>query len=314
LNNIIQTGTRQRAFANGYLLIQTMMWGLSFIWTKNINAEMPTVAYLALRFIIATLAVLPLLIRRIREAFSFAFVRASLVLGGLLFASLALQIYGLNETSVTNSSFITSTTVLIVPILERLLFKKKLSPMLWAGVLIAFAGVAVLSGGLSMKLNIGDVLTLLCAVGFSFQILFSAKYGAEHRADTLGCAQIVVAAMLFVVLWAFEGFNMAGLRPGLLIGITFMGVVNTSAGFVGQVVALKYVRPTMAGLIYAMEPIFATMFAMIIPAADGTRETLSLKTGLGVLAVLAGVAIAVVDSFRSKQNAVTAQAEAEAAD
>jgi drug/metabolite transporter (DMT)-like permease len=287
-----------------------MMWGLSFIWTKNINTEMPTLAYLALRFIIATLAVLPLLLRRIKVALSPTFIRASLVLGGLLVASMALQIYGLNETSVTNSSFITSTTVLIVPILERVLFKKKLSPALWAGCIVAFFGVAVLSGGLSLKFNIGDVLTLLCAVGFSLQILFSAKYGAEHPADTLGCMQIVVATVLFVALWGFDGFNMTGFHPSLLIGIAFMGIINTSAGFVGQVVALKFTRPTMAGLIYALEPIFATMFAMFIPGADGTCETITLKTGLGVLAVLTGVAIAMVDSFLPKRRV----AEAEAAD
>ena len=310
MKNMPQNGTRQRAIANVYLLVQTMMWGLSFIWTKNINAEMPTIAYLALRFIVAALVVVPFLVRKLRDALSPAFIRASLVLGGLLFVSMALQIYGLNLTSVTNSSFITSTTVLIVPILERLLFKKKLSPVLWAGCLVAFGGVAVLSGGLSLKLNLGDVLTLLCAVGFSLQILYSAKYGAEHPADTLGSTQIVVAAVLFAALWGIDGFNMQGFRPAFIFGIVFMGVVNTSAAFVGQVVALKYTRPTMAGLIYALEPIFATMFAMVIPGADGTCETISLKTGLGVLAVLAGVAIALIDSFLPKRRV----AEAEAAD
>jgi drug/metabolite transporter (DMT)-like permease len=291
-----------------------MMWGLSFIWTKNINAEIPTIAYLALRFLIAALAVLPLLfLRRVRGSFTPAFYRASLVLGVLLFASMMLQIYGLNLTSVTNSSFITSTTVLIVPILERVLFKRKLSPALWTGVLVAFLGVAVLSGGLSMKLNLGDMLTALCAVGFSLQIILSAKYGQEHPAEGLGASQIIVAAALFTVVWAGYGFELTGFRPGLLVGIVFMGVVNTSAGFAGQVVALKYTRPTMAGLIYATEPIFATMFALFIPGTDGNCETISLRTGLGVLAVLTGVAIAVIDSFRPRRR-TAAPAEAEATD
>ncbi len=311
MKNPLDNGIRQRAFANGYLLVQTMMWGLSFIWTKNINAEMPTPAYLALRFIVAALVLLPLLIRKLKDALSPAFVRASLVLGGLLFASMTLQIFGLNYTSVTNSAFITSTTVLIVPILERLLFKKKLSPALWVGCLVAFGGVGVLSGGLSLKLNIGDVLTALCAVGFSFQILYCAKYGAEHPADVLGSAHIVVAAVLFVALWGVYGFELTGFKASFIFGIVFMGVINTSAGFVGQVVALKYTTPSVAGLVYAMEPIFATMFALIIPGTDGQVESIPLKTGLGVLAVLTGVAIALVDSFLPKRRAAAAQAEAE---
>jgi len=306
--NKMKTGTKQRTIANGYLLIQTMLWGLSFIWTKNIDAGMPTIAYLALRFIIASVVLLPLLARRLKAALSPAFIRASLVLGGLLFVSLALQIYGLNYTSVTNSSFITSTTVLIVPILERELFKKKLSPALWVGCIVAFAGVGMLSGGLSMKLNLGDVLTMLCALGFSLQVLFSAKYAAEQPTDVLGSMQVIFATVLFVLLWGVYGFDMTGFQPVFMVGIAFMGILNTSVGFVGQVVALKYTRPTMAGLIYALEPIFATMFAMIIPGVNGQCEALTLKTGLGVLAVLAGLAIAVVDSFLPKRRMAKAGA------
>ena len=271
-------------------------------------------AYLALRFIVAALVVVPFLVRKLRDALSPAFIRASLILGGLLFVSMTLQIFGLNYTSVTNSSFITSTTVLIVPIMERLLFKKKLSPALWIGCIIAFAGVGILSGGLSLKLNLGDILTLLCAAGFSLQILFSAKYSTEHPADVLGSMHIVVAAVLFVALWGIFGFDMPGFRPEFIFGILFMGVVNTSAGFVGQIVALKYTRPTVAGLIYTLEPIFATMFALIIPGADGQVETISMKTAFGVLAVLTGVAIALVDSFRPRRSAALAQVEPEAAD
>ena len=311
MNHITQPGIRQRAIANAYMFIQTMLWGLSFIWTKNINAEMPTIAYLALRFLIATTSVLPLLLmRRVRSAFSPDFFRASLVLGGLLFASMMLQTYGLNLTSVTNSSFITSTTVVIVPIFEQVLFKKKLSPALWAGVIIAFAGITVLSGGLSMKLNLGDVLTLLCAVGFALHMVLAAKYGEQHPSDGLGASQIVVAAVLFTAVWGAYGFNLDGFRPGLLFGIVVMGVVNTSLGFAGMVVALKYTRPSIAGLICAMEPIFATMFALFIPGADGTCETITLRTGLGVLAVLAGVVIALADSFMPRRRAEKAQTEA----
>jgi drug/metabolite transporter (DMT)-like permease len=311
LNNTKTAETRQRAIANGYLIVQTLLWGLSFIWTKNINAEMPTIAYLALRFIAAALAVLPLLLLRIKGALTPSFIRASLVLGGLLFLAMTLQIFGLNHTSVTNSSFITSTTVIIVPILERVLFKRKLSPALWAGSVVAFIGVTVLSGGLSVP-NIGDVLTALCAVTFSFHILFSAKYAAQHPADALGCTQIVVTAVLFTVLWSADGFNLAGFHPSLLVGIAIMGVVSTATGFAGQVIALKYTRPTLASLIYALEPIFATMFALFVPGVDGSVEVITLRTGLGVLAVLAGVVVALVDAFLPRRRAAAAAAEAEA--
>jgi len=293
------------------MFFQTMLWGLSFIWTKNINAEMPTIAYLALRYLIATVSVLPLLLaRRVRSAFSPAFFRASLVLGGLLFASMMLQTYGLNLTSVTNSAFITSTSVVIVPIFERVLFKKKLSPALWAGVFIAFAGIAVLSGGLSATPNLGDALTLLCAVGYALHMVLAAKYGEQLPSEGLGAAQIAVAAVLFNIVWGAYGFTLDGFQPKMLVDIAFLALTGTSMGFVGMLVALKYTRPSIVGLICAMEPIFATMFALFIPGADGTYETITLRTGLGILAVLSGVAIALADSFMPRRRAEKSQAEA----
>lgn len=311
MNNTVQPGIRQRAFANSYMFFQTMLWGLSFIWTKNINAEMPTIAYLALRYLIATVSVLPLLLaRRVRSAFSPAFFRASLVLGGLLFASMMLQTYGLNLTSVTNSAFITSTSVVIVPIFERVLFKKKLSPALWAGVFIAFAGIAVLSGGLSATPNLGDALTLLCAVGYALHMVLAAKYGEQLPSEGLGAAQIAVAAVLFNIVWGAYGFTLDGFQPKMLVDIAFLALTGTSMGFVGMLVALKYTRPSIVGLICAMEPIFATMFALFIPGADGTYETITLRTGLGILAVLSGVAIALADSFMPRRRAEKSQAEA----
>ena len=311
MNNTVQPGIRQRAFANSYMFFQTMLWGLSFIWTKNINAEMPTIAYLALRYLIATVSVLPLLLaRRVRSAFSPAFFRASLVLGGLLFASMMLQTYGLNLTSVTNSAFITSTSVVIVPIFERVLFKKKLSPALWAGVFIAFAGIAVLAGGLSATPNLGDALTLLCAVGYALHMVLAAKYGEQLPSEGLGAAQIAVAAVLFNIVWGAYGFTLDGFQPKMLVDIAFLALTGTSMGFVGMLVALKYTRPSIVGLICAMEPIFATMFALFIPGADGTYETITLRTGLGILAVLSGVAIALADSFMPRRRAEKSQAEA----
>ena len=182
--------------------------------------------------------------------------------------------------------------------IERLLFKKKLSPVLWIGCAAAFAGVTVLSGGPSLAINIGDALTVLCAVGYSFQVIFVAKYAASHPTDTLGFMQMVVAAALFTVLWGAEGFGIGEFTASFIPGILFMAIINTAVGYVGLVMALKYIRPTVASLIFALEPIFATMFALVIPGADGQCETLTLKTALGALAVLAGVAVVLADSLR----------------
>lgn len=297
-----QRGLKQRAAANGYLLIQTMMWGLSFIIIKNITGAMPASAFLALRFIIAVLALLPFYIRKVSAAMSPAFFKAALLLGFLLFASSALQTFGLRYTSVTNSSFITSTTVLLVPLFERMIFKKKLARALWIGCLAAFAGVTVLAGSISLSLNIGDVMTMLCAVGFALQILCAAQYARQFPAGAISFAQLTLAALMFTALWGVQGFPLSGFQTRFIGALLFMGVINTAVGFIGQFIAFQYTEASIASLIFSLEPIFATGFAMVIPGEDGSCEILTLKAGIGALLVLFGVALALWDSFRQKKT------------
>lgn len=309
-----ESSLKQKAAANGYLLIQTLMWGLSFIITKNVTAAMPASAFLALRFILAVLVLLPFYIRKLRNAMSPAFCKAALLLGGLVFISTALQTYGLAHTSVTNSSFITSTTVLLVPIFERVIFKKKLPRALWLGCIAAFAGVTVLAGSVSLSFNLGDLMTALCAVGFSLQILYAAKYAVQFPADTIGVAQLIAAALMFTALWGVDAFSLTGFEAGFIGPLLFMSIINTSVGFVGQFVAYRYTDAAVASLIFSLEPIFATAFAMIIPDANGCCETLTFKTGIGGLLVLAGVAVAMWDAFRPKNTAGIREAISETAE
>jgi drug/metabolite transporter (DMT)-like permease len=290
---------RQRMFANGYLLVQTMLWGMSFLVMKDITSSMTAVSYLAVRFILAALVLLPFYIGKLRSAFSAGFMKASLVLGGLLFVSMMLQVVGLSYTSVTNSSFITSTTVILVPVAERFIFKKKIRPMIWAGCFFGLAGILILSGNLSFQVNIGDLLTLLCAVGFTLQIIYSAKYAAEFPADTLGVSQLAVSALLFTATWAFFGFDVGTFKTAFIAGILYTAVINTSAGFVGQIVAMKYTLPTVAALIYALEPIFATFFAVLIPDSSGHCEALTARAVIGAAAITAGAALALFSSAAS---------------
>lgn len=309
-----QNGLKQKAAANGYLFVQTMMWGLSFIMVKNITSAMSVIAFLAIRFILATLMLLPFFVRKLRAAINPAFLKATLLLGGLVFISMGLQTYGLKYTSVTNSSFITSTTVLLVPLFEWLIFKKKLPRALWLGCIVAFAGIVVLAGAVSLSLNVGDALTALCAMGFALQILFSARFALRLPADSLGFSQMVLAGLLFTALWAVEGFTLAGFKTRFIGALLFMTIANTAVSYVGQLIAFRYTEASIASLIFALEPIFATVFAMIIPDQSGRCETLTLKTALGALAVLAGVTIALWDSFRNKKSADAGKAACELAE
>ena len=62
-NSETQGSTRNRVIANILLILTTLLWGTSFIITKNLTQEVPAFLYLGIRFSIAAIGFIPYFIR-----------------------------------------------------------------------------------------------------------------------------------------------------------------------------------------------------------------------------------------------------------
>ena len=93
-------------------------------------------------------------------------------MGIALFAGFALQIIGLQYTTPSKNAFLTALNVVIVPFIAFIILKKKVGMKGIIGAIMSVIGVALLSLNGNLTLSLGDGLTLLCAVGFAFQIFF----------------------------------------------------------------------------------------------------------------------------------------------
>ena len=272
------------------LLGMTAIWGLSFPLMKNVLEHIPSFPYLSLRFLIATLVLVILFFGRLRKINGRTAIVGCLI-GFLMFGGMALQVCGLYYTSASNSAFITGMNVVFVPIVSSLLLRKKPDISSVFGVILAFGGLFFLTGGLDFNFNLGDLLTLLCAICWTFQIIYIDKYTNEMDPVLLCILQIAFSTLLYFGVWG-------GINPGpitldstVMVVLLVTGVLGTALAFAVQTSVQRFTSPTHTALILTAEPVFGALFAATIPNSAGVTETLKLHTLAGCLLILGGMLI-----------------------
>ena len=148
------------------LCLAGLIWGFGFVAQKDALNHIGPFTFVASRFLLSALVVLPLALREkgfrgLTTGFSKNINAGKIMIMCAAFAAaVSLQQYGMTATSVTNTAFITGLYVVMVPFIGWFFYKQKLSaPVLVACVLSAI-GVWLLSGGnvndLKISLGHGD--------------------------------------------------------------------------------------------------------------------------------------------------------------
>jgi len=275
------------------LLSITVVWGSSFIVMKNISEDIPPYAYLTLRFLVAGL-LMCLIFRKSLKTLDRKAVMSGVVIGFFLYGGMILQVMGLRTTSASNSAFITGLNVIMVPVISATLLKKKPPLNAVAGVIMATLGLFVLTG-FSGRWVVGDTLTLMCAVCFAFQIIFIDKYASDVNVYQLATVQVIAAAVLCALTWAFFGLyehaEPIEFSRQIILTVLYTGAMGTAFAYGIQTIAQKYTTPPRTALLLTFEPVFGAIFALIVPNAHGVTEQLTPETFFGCLLILSGMMV-----------------------
>ncbi len=189
-----------RAKANLLLLLAGAVWGMGFVAQSTAMEAVGPMLFVGLRFVLATLVVLPFALLESRRAET-SLTRADLIgfvwIGLALFSGMAVQQIGHMTTTVTNAGFLTGLYVIFVPVLMVVFLRQYPHPVVWPSALLAFAGIWLLSGGNLNALNTGDALIIVCAVFWACQVLLIGVYGNRTgRPLTLSAIQFGICAVL----------------------------------------------------------------------------------------------------------------------
>ncbi len=268
------------------LILVTFIWGSTFTVVKQALAYASPILFVALRFWLATLVIVAFMPGQILKISGKTF-RRGCVLSFVLVGGFVSQTIGLRTTNPSYSAFITSLSVLLVPLLGFLIFHHRPRPQTIAGVILATIGLFLLLAHLSeMTMHSGDFLTLICAVLFGFQILFLGRFVSTSDYRQLMVLQISGTAILSSVAAPFFEEPFIIWNSGLVMALSVTGVLATAFALYVQARAQTLTTANHAALIFSLEPFFAALFAFWI-----LDQVLTLREWVGGLLVLAGILV-----------------------
>ena len=243
------------------LVAVTAIWGWTFVVVKDAIASFPIAAFLAYRFALAAIVLLPALLRAKRAA-----ILAGLPIGAFLAAGYLFQTLGLARTRPSDAGIVTGLFVVFTPVLDRAIFGVRAPRATLAAATLALPGLALLVAGSPLELGAGDLVVMIGSVSFALQIVFLSRVAAAHDPLALTAAQVTLAAAVFGVLAALPtGGGLAAVPPpDVLVAIAITGVLATSLGFLIQTWAQRHLAATPTAIVLATEPAWATLFGIAL--------------------------------------------------
>lgn len=272
-----------RKWADLSLLGITLIWGSTFIVVKKAIADLPPFPFLAVRFALAFLSLLPFLWPK-RNYINKRTVFTGLALGVFLFSGYALQTLGMLYTSASKAGFITGLSVVLVPAFVAIATKKLPQPTLILGITSATFGLALLSLGNQLQLNQGDLLVFFGAIGFALHIFFVGRYAPQADATVLATGQIFSVALLSTLASFILPQPALHFSANAWMGIFLTAIPATSLAFFVQTKMQQFTTSSHTALIFASEPVFSAIFAFILAG-----EILPPRGLVGALLVLIGM-------------------------
>ncbi len=267
------------------LISVTIVWGSTFVISKDLLQYVSPFAYITVRFGIASLLFAALAFRSLRTISRAVILRGS-ILGFLMFAGFATQTVGLQVTSASKSAFITGMMVVFTPLCQLLIERRAPRIGNVIGIGLVTVGLYLLTSPEGSEFNWGDGLTLLCAITFGLYIVYLDIYGKQYDAAHLTLIQFVstfVFGAIGAVLVEPMRFE---LTNGVAGELAYLILFPTIVALYVQTRYQKDTTPTRSAIIFSIEPVLAAGFAYVL-----LGERIGAVGAVGAALIFAGLLV-----------------------
>lgn len=279
--------------ANLLLLLTAMIWGAAFVAQSVSMDYVGPFTFLCARSILGGVVLLPVIAvmgKGKKKQTAAPMNRKALLIGGLccgtmLFIGSALQQIGIQYTTAGKAGFITAMYMVLVPICG-LFYGRKPGGKTWGAVVVALVGMYFLClyGSGVQSLGRGDVLEMLCALGFTAHILVIDHFSPRVDGVKMSCIQFFVCGILAgIFMLVLETPSWQSICDAAM-PIAYAGILSSGVGYTLQIVAQKDTQPTVASLLMSLESVFSLVFGWII-----LKEAMSGVELLGCVLMFAAI-------------------------
>ena len=260
------------------LLVTATIWGTAFVAQSVGMEHVGPFTFIAARFALGALALLPVILlqnRRLkadgigkgkmadgRAGSGKVLWKGGLLCGIALMSAASLQQVGIMRTTVGKAGFITAMYIIIVPILG-VFMGRRIRPLIWGCVLLAAAGLYLLSMSGAFSLQSGDALCLACAVIFAVQIMLVDHYVEVADGVRLSAIQFLTASALGTVMMLLFEHPSLGAVWNARVPILYAGIMSSGVAYTLQIIGQRGLNPTIASLIMSLESVIAAAAGFI---------------------------------------------------
>jgi drug/metabolite transporter (DMT)-like permease len=259
------------------LLAITAIWGWTFLIVKDAVSSYPVMAFLALRFALASIILAPLALR----GMSWKALGVGSLIGVAVGFGYLFQTFGLQSTSAANAGLLTGLYVIFTPVIGRVLYSTPMPRMTIFAATLGLAGTAMLTLSPGQGIGTGDILEVLTAVAFAVQIVWLGRYGSGWSSTQIAFGQMAPVALVFLLLAGLtEGTGVHWPSAWVWGAIILTAVLASALAFWVQTFVQQRMAPARTAIILLGEPAFAAGFAVWL---GGERLSLVQWFGAGVI-------------------------------
>ena len=285
-------GYLERYGVQAALVAVAAVWGATFVIVSDAIARYPMYAFLSWRFAVATVAFV-IFFPRTLARLDVANLRHGLLAGTFLSAGYIFQTWGLDgatRTTPARAAFITGLYVVLTPLLQAVVLKRRPKVSTAIGAVVALAGLGLLSGVSDGAWVVGDTLVVVCAVAYSVHMIVLGSTGEQHDVGALTLVQLLTVTVVCTVISLATEHAGLPIDSSVLIAIAVCGVVASALAFVVQTWAQSKLPPARVALILVTEPAFGGIIGWAAAGLWPLREVAGAALMLGGMVVSEAVA------------------------
>nr|WP_315423452.1 DMT family transporter [uncultured Pedobacter sp.] len=267
------------------LILGTAFWGISFSVTKLAIGQHQPVLFLFYRFLLATMVLSVIFWKQVKNLNATTIKRGAglaipLVLG------IYLQTLGITHTSASQCSFVAGITVVMIPVIKLIIYRKAAALKIWIAACTALIGLFVISITDKFSIGTGDLYTIIGAFCFAIYLIQIEK---ESKADdivpTIVPMFATCAVLTFVLTFIQGNPTWIPQQETFWIGIVFCALFSTAYMYTISNISQKYISAERVSIIYLFEPIFGAFAAHFI-LGEAITSRLLIGGGMIFLATL----------------------------
>lgn len=270
-------GSRGGLFYRLIIVAATVIWGSSFVIVKDVTDYLTPAWLLAIRFFIAAVILAAVFLNRKEFYFERSHVLCGALFGTALFIAYYVQTWGITFTTPGKNAFLTGTYCVLVPFFAWFATRKSPTKFNLLAAVICLIGIGFVSLSGDLSVNIGDALTLLCAVFYAIHIVLVSRFSEGRDIMVLTMWQFAFAG-----LWALAVGLVAEPLPVALAGLSlpqfaqlgYLAVICTALALLFQNMGQAKIPPAQASLLLSLESPFGVAFSVALGAEILTGKIL----------------------------------------